>query len=180
MLFLGVQRAARRARSRRALTGPWMTAKETRKGSSRTPRLSSMQGRRTRNAMLEPHFTGALVGTIAILVALNHVLRFARVALLHRTLRRAFAAGTVYDPALLERLLGGRTASERDAADVRNGMMLMAVAAACVGFGWLQADEAALRLAAGIALFPLFVGIVLVISGRAATRRRARDVVRGD
>lgn len=129
--------------------------------------------------MLDPHFAGALVATIAILVALMHVLRFARVVMLHRTLRRAFAAGVAYDPDLLERLLGAPTPDERGALDVRNGMMLVAVAAACVGFGWLQEEEAALRLAAGIALFPLFVGVALTIGGRAAARRRARDVVRG-
>lgn len=128
--------------------------------------------------MLDPHFAGAVIVTIALLVVFIHALRFAGLAMLHRTLRSAFAAGAVVSPELLGRLLGRRTGAERDALDVRNGTMLIAVAAACVGFGWLQQDAAALRLAAGVALFPLLVGIVLVVRGRASLRRRARDVVR--
>ncbi len=97
--------------------------------------------------MLDPHFAGALIGTIALLIAFIHGLRFARLAMLHWTLRRAFNAGVIADAALLGRLFGSRTEAERDALDNRNGAMLIAVAAACVGFGWLQQDPAALRLA---------------------------------
>lgn len=128
--------------------------------------------------MLDPHFAGALIATIALLVAFIHGLRFARLAMLHHTLRRAFTTGAVADPELLGRLFGSRTQAERDALDNRNGGMLIAVAAACVGFGWLQADPSALRLAAGVALFPLFVGVVLATRGRGGSRRNPRDVLR--
>lgn len=129
--------------------------------------------------MLEPHFAGAVIVTLALLVVTIHVLRLVRLALLHHTLRRALAGGAIDGVELLERLLGGRSEAERDALEVRNGAVLIAVAAACVGFGWLQGDPATLRLAAGISLFPLFVGAVLVVRGGASSRRRARDVGRG-
>ena len=128
--------------------------------------------------MLDPHFAGALIGTIALLIAFIHGLRFARLAMLHRTLRRAFNAGVIADAELLARLFGSRTQVERDALDNRNGAMLIAMAAACVGFGWLQQDPAALRLAEGIALFPMLVGVVLAARGRGGWRRNPRDVLR--
>ncbi|MCY0988934.1 hypothetical protein OV203_17490 [Nannocystis sp. ILAH1] len=128
--------------------------------------------------MLDPHFAGALIGTITLLIAFIHGLRFARLAMLHRTLRRAFNAGVIADAELLARLFGSRTQAERDALDNRNGAMLIAMAAACVGFGWLQQEPAALRLAEGVALFPLFVGVVLAARGRGGSRRNSRDVLR--
>jgi hypothetical protein len=57
---------------------------------------------------------------------------------------------------------------EPGANDLRNGMVLIALALAIVGFGLIQGSTDAIKGSAGIALFPLFVGIALLLKLRLA------------
>lgn len=120
--------------------------------------------------MLEPHFIGAVVSAVAILIALAQLCRVAHLAMLHRTLRKALDAGVPIDPAQLDRALGYRPARERGFIEMRNGLVLVAIALACAGCGALAGDPDLFRLALGAALFPLLVGLTLIGTSRRAGR----------
>ena len=127
--------------------------------------------------MLDAHFAGAtIVGvaiTIIILTGLIQMVRLIRLTMLHMTLRRAIDAGVPISIELLDRALGNRTIAERALSDLRNGMLLVILALACMGFGLVQGDGATLRLSLGIGIFPLLVGLLLAAWG-AMTLRRSR------
>jgi hypothetical protein len=104
--------------------------------------------------MLDAHFIGSVVITLAILIALHQACRLAQVSVEQ-----------------LDRALGHRPSAERASIDQRNGWVLVAIALACAGFGLVQGDANALRVTLGAALFPLLTGAALV-----AVARRARRV----
>ena len=62
-----------------------------------------------------------------------------------------------------EMLVEAEKMPEPGANDLRNGMVLIALALAIVGFGLIQGSTDAIKGTAGIALFPLFVGIALLL-----------------
>lgn len=125
--------------------------------------------------MLDAHFAGAtIVGVgmaVIILTGLIQAVRLIRLTMLHRTLRRAIDAGVPISIELLDRALGNRPRGERALSDLRNGALLVVLAFACMGFGAVQADGAIWRLALGIALFPLLVGLLLALWGLFTFRR---------
>lgn len=109
-----------------------------------------------------------MAGDIAIVIALAlfgmfigaQIFRTWRTHLVQRTLREAVMRGTELSPEMLADM--DRT-PEFGANDLRNGMVLIALALAIAGFGLLQGSTDAVRGTFGIALFPLFVGIALLL-----------------
>mgnify|MGYP003297538251 CR=1 FL=1 len=62
-----------------------------------------------------------------------------------------------------EMLIEVERSPEPGANDLRIGMVLIALALAIAGFGLIQGSTDAIKGTAGIALFPLFVGIALLL-----------------
>jgi len=120
--------------------------------------------------MFDAHFLGSVIVALSLLIVIHQLVRLAMVALLHRTLRRALDAGAPLTTEQLDRALGRASAAERAAVDRRNGWVLIAIGLACAGCVALQTGEAAMRAAAGAALFPLLTGLTLVLMARRSAR----------
>lgn len=93
--------------------------------------------------------------------------------MLHRSIRRAIEAKSDAALPMIDKLnkpyehLGfGRTGDAP--GDDRNGLVLLALGLAMAGFGLIQGHEQIIRIAAGAALFPAFVGIALLYRRRLA------------
>lgn len=111
---------------------------------------------------------------IAITVALAlfgmfvaaQIFRTWRTHLVQRTLREAILRGTPISPELF-------TDPERSAPaganDLRYGMVLIALALAIVGFGLIEGGSS-ITETMGISLFPLFVGIALLLRVKLARK----------
>lgn len=99
------------------------------------------------------------IGSVVAFVAAQ-LLKTLRTYMTQKTLREVVKSGTPVPP---EMLLEPERSSEAGANDLRNGMVLIALALAIAGFGLLQNSQDAIRGTAGVALFPLFVGIALLL-----------------
>jgi len=99
------------------------------------------------------------VGLVAAFVA-GQIFRTLRTYSAQKTLREAITRGVTITP---EMLVEAEKTSEPGANDLRNGMVLIALALAIAGFGLIQGSTDAIKGTAGIALFPLFVGIALLL-----------------
>ena len=106
------------------------------------------------------------IGAVVAFVAAQ-LLRTLRTHMTQKTLRQAVKAGTAVSP---EMLIEER-APEGGTNDLRNGMVLIALAFAIGGFGLIQGSVDAIKATAGIALFPLFVGIALLLRLRLVAGR---------
>ena len=112
---------------------------------------------------------------IAITVALAlfgmfvaaQIFRTWRTHLVQRTLREAILRGTPISPDMLAEAEKG---AEPGANDLRNGMVLIALALAIAGFGLIEGGTDTIREIMGISLFPLFVGIALLRRVKMARR----------
>ena len=100
--------------------------------------------------------------------------------MLHRSIRRALDAKSDTALAMIDKLnkpyeqLGfGRTGDAP--GDDRNGLVLLAIGLAMAGFGLIQGHEQLIRVAAGAALFPAFVGIALLYRRRLARAAAAEE-----
>lgn len=99
--------------------------------------------------------------------------------MLHRSIRRALEAKSDAVSPLIDKLnkpyehMGARPADEAPEGD-RNALVLLAIGLAMAGFGLIQGQEQVIRIAAGAALFPAFVGIALLVRRRLA-RAEARE-----
>ena len=100
-----------------------------------------------------------MVGLVTAFVA-GQILRTLRTYAAQKTLREAITRGVTVTP---EMLVEAEKTAEPGANDLRSGMVLIALALAIAGFGLLQGNTDAVRNAAGIALFPLFVGVALLL-----------------
>lgn len=100
--------------------------------------------------------------TIGLVVAFiaGQIFRTLRTHSAQKTLREAISRGVTITP---EMLIEAEKTPEPGANDLRNGMVLIALALAVAGFGLIQGSSDAIKGAAGIALFPLFVGIALLL-----------------
>ncbi len=95
--------------------------------------------------------------------------------MLHRSIRRALEAKSDAVSPLIDKLnkpyehLGGQSDKETaSGGDDRNALVLLAIGLAMAGFGLIQGNEQLIRTSAGAALFPIFVGIALLVRRRLA------------
>lgn len=95
--------------------------------------------------------------------------------MLHRSIRRALEAKSDAVSPLIDKLnkpyehLGGQGEKEIvSGGDDRNALVLLAIGLAMAGFGIIQGHEELIRISAGAALFPAFVGIALLVRRRLA------------
>ena len=100
--------------------------------------------------------------------------------MLHRSIRRAIEAKSDAVEAMIDKLnkpyehLGiGRTGDAP--GDDRNGLVLLAIGLAMAGFGLIQGHEQLIRISAGAALFPAFVGAALLYRRRLARAAAAEE-----
>ena len=99
------------------------------------------------------------IGSVVAFVAAQ-ILKTLRTHITQKTVREAVKSGTPVSP---EMLLEAERSPEAGANDLRNGMVLIALALAIFGFGLIQGSQDAIKGTAGISLFPLFVGIALLL-----------------
>ncbi len=100
--------------------------------------------------------------------------------MLHRSIRRALEAKSDSVSPLIEKLnkpyehLGSQPGTDTPGDD-RNGLVLLAIGLAMAGFGLIQGHEQIIRIAAGAALFPAFVGVALLVRRRLARAAAAEE-----
>ncbi len=103
------------------------------------------------------------IGLVTAFVA-GQILKTLRTYSVQKTLREAITKGVTITP---EMLVEAERSAEPGANDLRIGMVLIALALAIVCLGLIEGSNEA----AGIALFPLFVGIALLLRLRLQRRR---------
>lgn len=91
--------------------------------------------------------------------------------MLHRSIRRAIEGKSEHVGAMIDKLNKpyehvGNSAVRDVPGDDRNGLVLLAIGLAMAGFGVIQGHEQLIRVSAGAALFPVFVGLALIIRRR--------------
>ena len=104
----------------------------------------------------------AIAFAIALMVAFvaAQIAKTLRANAAQKTLREAVSRGESLTPAMLAAV---ELAPEPGTNDLRTGMVLIAIALALAGLGLVQGTEQAIRGMFGIALFPLFTGIALLL-----------------
>ncbi len=109
------------------------------------------------------------LGTFAMVVAIVWVVQAHGAknrSTFYETVRAAIERGADLTPDTV-RALGAPKRSRH--ADIKWGIIWMALAAACVVFGWtvggLEPDEDVFHVFMGIAAFPGFVGLALLLYG---------------
>jgi len=112
----------------------------------------------------------AVLTTGAVLIV-SHLGRLYRTSVQHRTIREAISRDNASVPALLA---GFEEPQPATANDDRTAFVLIALALALFGFGVLQGDVQDLRNMSGAALFPLFVGLALLLRFWWARRRNGQ------
>jgi hypothetical protein len=102
--------------------------------------------------------------------------------MLHRSIRRALDAKSDAVSPLIDKLnkpyehLGWQGGKETtNGGDDRNALVLLAIGLAMAGFGLIQGHEQLIRTSAGAALFPIFVGIALLVRRRLARAAAAEE-----
>lgn len=102
--------------------------------------------------------------------------------MLHRSIRRALDAKSDAVSPLIDKLnkpyehLGWQGGKETaSGGDDRNALVLLAIGLAMAGFGLIQGHEQLIRTSAGAALFPIFVGIALLVRRRLARAATAEE-----
>lgn len=99
--------------------------------------------------------------------------------MLHRSIRRALDAKSEAVGPLIDKLnkpyehIGGQSVDAP--GDDRNALVLLAIGLAMAGFGLIQGHEELIRISAGAALFPAFVGIALLVRRRLARIAAAEE-----
>lgn len=101
--------------------------------------------------------------------------------MLHRSIRRAMEAKSDHVGAMIDKLNKpyehiGSTGASDGPGDDRNGLVLLAIGLAMAGFGLVQGHEQLIRISAGAALFPVFVGIALLVRRRLARAAAAEEL----
>lgn len=118
---------------------------------------------------MEADIAGFVTMGLVVAFVAGQIFKTMRAFAAQKTVREAISRGTKITP---EMLVEAERSPEPGANDLRNGMVLIALALAIAGFGVLQNSNDALRGFSGIALFPLFVGVALLLrlklAGRAA------------
>jgi hypothetical protein len=101
---------------------------------------------------------GVTIITGAVMIV-GHLARIARTYFLQKTIRQAIKSDSGLTPALLEKIDDQQPAGT---GDDRTGLLLIAIGAALFCYGLIQGGEENIRQLSGIALFPFFVGAVLL------------------
>jgi len=120
----------------------------------------------------------AILGAfVCLLIGFVVLVRFFRAWLLHRTLRSAIERDSAAAPALIDRIGALEANPNPLGSDDRNGMVLIAFALALAGFALIglgnQPDT--MRVVGSAAMFPLFVGVALLIRRKLLKRELARE-----
>lgn len=104
--------------------------------------------------------------------------------MLHRSIRRALEAKSDAVAPLIDKLnkpyehlggLGAAASSNTGSTEDRNALVLIAIGLAMAGFGLIQGHEELVRISAGAALFPTFVGVALLVRRRLARAAAAEE-----
>ncbi|MFL6844140.1 MAG: hypothetical protein ACJ8ER_04590 [Allosphingosinicella sp.] len=101
----------------------------------------------------------AIAIAAAAVLIVNQLGRVLRAMMLHRTIRKGMIHGSAITPELLAKIEEQKPAG--GFGDDRIGLVLMALAAAIIGFAALSAPADDFKDIIGVSLFPLFVGAVL-------------------
>ena len=109
---------------------------------------------------MEADIAGFVTFGLVVAFVAGQIFKTMRAHSAQRTVREAISRGVPITP---EMLVEAERSSEPGANDLRNGMVLIALALAIAGFGLLQGSTDAVRGTFGIALFPLFVGVALLL-----------------
>lgn len=109
--------------------------------------------------------------TVAAMFAIGLFLlaRIIHAFMIHRSVRKAIEAKSGDAGALIDKLnkpyeLNDASDTRPATGDDRLALVLIAIGLAIFGFGLLQPEPGALRISGGAALFPLFVGIALLVN----------------
>jgi hypothetical protein len=98
-----------------------------------------------------------VIGTVSIMVTyFRHKTRMGT----EKTIRLALEKGNELSPEMLDRLANPKKGA---GADVRRGMVSVAVGIGFVILGFMVDDEEAVRPMIGIAMFPMFIGFAYLI-----------------
>ena len=108
--------------------------------------------------------------TGAVLIV-GHLSRVRRTNLLQQTIREAIRSNSGLTPALLEKIDEQQPSGS---SDDRTGLVLLALGAALFCYALIAGDPKEAREIAGIALFPIFVGAVLLARFAFIARRSGR------
>lgn len=116
---------------------------------------------------MEADIAGFIVVGLVIAFVAGQIFKTIRTHAAQKTVREAITRGVTITP---EMLVEAEKTSEPGANDLRNGMVLIALSLAIGGFGLIQGSTDAIKGMTGIALFPLFVGIALLLRLRLVKR----------
>lgn len=105
-----------------------------------------------------------------ILFFIAQTSRIMRSNAMHKTLRKAIEQGQPLDPALIAQF---EQVPEPGVADQRIGFVLVALGLALLVAGAIAAPTGDFQDLAAVSVFPLFVGIALLLRRRLAARRDA-------
>lgn len=119
---------------------------------------------------MEAEIVVSIAFVTGLVLIVNQVGRVMRVTIMHRTIREAITRNSDIASELLDRMEQYRSSATEEE---RDGLILLALGAAIVGYGLIQGDAESIRDLSGTALFPLFVGVALFI--RARIRRRSEE-----
>jgi hypothetical protein len=115
---------------------------------------------------------------LAVAVTAMNLGRIIQAWMIHRSLRAAMAVDRKLAEDLAAKLdIVGQRAEPR--RDDRAGLVLVAIGLATAGYG-LILDDASVRTMLGAALFPLFVGLALLLRQMTHGRAAAKKNVGGD
>jgi len=107
-----------------------------------------------------------VIGTVSIMVTyFRHKTRMGT----EKTIRLALEKGNELSPEMLDRLASPKKST---VADLRRGMVSVAVGIGFVILGFMVDDEEAIRPMIGIAMFPMFIGFAYLILWRLGEREQ--------
>ena len=107
-----------------------------------------------------------VIGIVSIMVTyFRHKTRMGT----EKTIRLALEKGNELSPEMLERLANPKKGT---GADLRRGMVSVALGIGFVIFGFMVDDEEAIRPLIGIAMFPMFIGFAYLILWRLGEREQ--------
>jgi hypothetical protein len=107
-----------------------------------------------------------VIGIVSIMVTyFRHKTRMGT----EKTIRLALEKGNELSPEMLDRLANPKKSS---IADLRRGMVSVAVGIGFVILGFMVDDEEAIRPMVGVAMFPMFIGFAYLILWRLGEREQ--------